>query len=78
MFKVRTALWTLGLFLVLTSPAAAQGGGGMPAQIGAGLAVIGAGIGIGLIGKGSVEAVARQPESANTIQVFTELALLLD
>ncbi len=31
--------------------------------IGAGLAAIGAGIGIGQIGKGAVEAIARQPEA---------------
>lgn len=68
---VRTAMWTIGLFLVMTSPAAAQQGAfSMPAQIGAGLAVVGAGIGIGLIGKGAVESVARQPESAGTIQVL--------
>ncbi len=68
---VRTLMWTFGLFLVMTAPAAAQdGGSSIPAQIGAGLAVIGAGLGIGLIGKSSVESVARQPEAANTIQVF--------
>jgi F-type H+-transporting ATPase subunit c len=36
--------------------------------IGAGFAAIGAGIGIGLIGKGAVEAIARQPEAANDIR----------
>lgn len=36
--------------------------------IGAGLAAIGAGIGIGLIGKGATESVARQPEAANDIR----------
>lgn len=36
--------------------------------IGAGLAAIGAGIGIGQIGKGAVEAIARQPESSNDIR----------
>ncbi len=75
---VRTALWTVGLFLVMTSPAAAQGGGfSMPAQIGAGLAVIGAGLGIGLLAKGAVESVARQPESAGTIQVLMIIAAAL-
>jgi len=38
------------------------------AAIGAGLAVIGAGMGIGRIGGGAVEATARQPEMASTIQ----------
>lgn len=36
--------------------------------IGAGLAAIGAGIGIGQIGKGATEAIARQPEAANDIR----------
>ena len=36
--------------------------------IGAGLAAIGAGIGIGQIGKGAVEAIARQPEASNDIR----------
>lgn len=74
---VRTALYTLGLFLVMTAPAAAQEGAMIPSQIGAGLAVIGAGIGIGLLAKGAVEAVARQPEAANTIQVFMIIAAAL-
>ena len=36
--------------------------------IGAGLAAIGAGIGIGQIGKGAVEGIARQPEASNDIR----------
>jgi len=36
--------------------------------IGAGLAAIGAGLGIGQIGKGAVESIARQPEAANDIR----------
>ena len=42
---------------------------GSIAAIGAGLAAIGAGIGIGQIGKGAVEGIARQPEAANDIRV---------
>jgi len=38
------------------------------AAIGAGLAIIGAGIGIGMIGGRAVEAMARQPEMAGNIQ----------
>jgi F-type H+-transporting ATPase subunit c len=37
--------------------------------IGAGLAAIGAGIGIGQIGKGAVESIARQPEAMFAIIV---------
>ena len=36
--------------------------------IGAGLAVLGAGLGIGLIGKGATESIARQPEAPGRIQ----------
>jgi len=38
------------------------------AGIGAGLAAIGAGIGVGRIGGSAMEAMARQPESANKLQ----------
>jgi F-type H+-transporting ATPase subunit c len=41
---------------------------GSVAAIGAGLAAIGAGIGIGQIGKGAVESIARQPEAVNDIR----------
>lgn len=40
----------------------------MGAGIGAGLAAIGAGIGVGRIGGSAMEAMARQPESANKLQ----------
>ena len=36
--------------------------------IGAGLAAIGAGLGIGQIGRGAVESIARQPEASNDIR----------
>ena len=51
------------LNVILLEGVANQGG-----AIGAGLAAIGAGIGIGQIGKGAVEAIARQPEVANDIR----------
>lgn len=38
------------------------------ASLGAGLAVLGAGIGIGKIGANAMEAIARQPESVNDIR----------
>jgi F-type H+-transporting ATPase subunit c len=43
--------------------------GAFGAAIGAGLAAIGAGIGIGRIGASAMEAIARQPEAANTIRM---------
>jgi F-type H+-transporting ATPase subunit c len=45
--------------------------------IGAGLAAMGAGIGIGQIGKGAVEAIARQPEAAGDIRANMILAAAL-
>lgn len=39
------------------------------AAIGAGLAVIGAGVGIGKIGASALEAMARQPEAASEIRM---------
>ena len=42
--------------------------GKMGAALGAGVAAIGAGIGIGQIGKSAVESIARQPEASGTIQ----------
>jgi F-type H+-transporting ATPase subunit c len=47
----------------LTTDGARKMGG----AIGAGLAVIGGGLGIGRIGGGAVEAIARQPEAAGQI-----------
>jgi F-type H+-transporting ATPase subunit c len=45
--------------------------------IGAGLAAVGAGIGVGQIGKGAVEAIARQPEATNDIRANMILAAAL-
>ena len=47
------------------------------AAIGAGLAVLGAGLGIGRIGGSAVEAMARQPELAGTIQTGMIIAAAL-
>jgi F-type H+-transporting ATPase subunit c len=56
---------SMSLLTVLLSDVANANAGG---AIGAGLAAIGAGIGIGQIGKGAVEAIARQPEASNDIR----------
>jgi F-type H+-transporting ATPase subunit c len=45
--------------------------------IGAGLAAIGAGIGIGQIGGKAVEAIARQPEAISKIQTNMIIAMAL-
>jgi len=42
--------------------------GGSIAALGMGLAVIGAGIGIGIIGSKAMEAIARQPEAVGDIR----------
>ena len=55
----------MDLMTVLLSDVAWANAGG---AIGAGLAAVGAGIGIGQIGKGAVEAIARQPEAVNDIR----------
>jgi F-type H+-transporting ATPase subunit c len=55
----------MNLLTVLLSEVAWANAGG---AIGAGLAAIGAGIGIGQIGKGAVEAISRQPEAVNDIR----------
>ncbi len=82
MIKMRKILpfTVLGAVSLLANPALAQGAAAAAeapagkstavglAAIGAGLAVIGAGIGIGRIGGSAVEATARQPEMASTIQ----------
>jgi F-type H+-transporting ATPase subunit c len=60
------------LVLLSTTPWANAGG-----AIGAGLAAVGAGIGIGQIGKGAVESIARQPEAINDIRANMILAAAL-
>ena len=45
--------------------------------IGAGLAVLGAGLGIGMIGKGATESIARQPEAAGKVQTAMIIAAAL-
>ena len=53
---------------ILLQAVAGSGLGKLGAAIGASLAVIGAGVGIGKIGASALEAIARQPESANDIR----------
>jgi F-type H+-transporting ATPase subunit c len=78
---VRFGLVFAGCMLLMSVPAMAQdaaaAGGNIPGAIGAGLAVIGAGLGIGFLGKGAVESIARQPESSGTIQVAMIIAAAL-
>jgi F-type H+-transporting ATPase subunit c len=63
--KQKTNSMSLMNTLLEIGPASLSHLGG---AIGAGLAAIGAGIGIGQIGRGAVESIARQPEAANDIR----------
>ncbi|WP_429401048.1 ATP synthase F0 subunit C [Mucilaginibacter lappiensis] len=62
---------------VIAQAVAAAGVTGKVGAIGAGLAVIGAGIGIGQIGGKAVEGIARQPEAASKIQTNMIIAAAL-
>ena len=53
--------------IAVAKAAAGSGWKGLGGGLAAGLAVIGAGIGIGLIGGGAVQSIARQPEMAGPI-----------
>ena len=85
------AKW-IGIFafvaiLFVAAPAMAQGEGEEGTQdnsnvmvfgsIGAGLAILGAGLGIGRVGGSAVEAMARQPELAGSIQTAMIIAAAL-
>lgn len=56
------------LLTLLLQVAAELSLGKLGAAIGAGLAAMGAGIGIGKIGGSAMEAIARQPEASNDIR----------
>ena len=56
------------LLTLLLQVAAELSLGKLGAAIGAGLAAIGAGIGIGKIGGSAMEAIARRPEASNDIR----------
>ncbi|MAZ36122.1 ATP synthase F0 subunit C [Salibacteraceae bacterium] len=49
----------------------------IPAIVGAGLVVIGVGMGIGRIGGSAMEAIGRQPEATNKIQTAMLIAAAL-
>ena len=64
----------MDLLTVLLSEVAWANAGG---AIGAGLAAIGAGIGIGRIGGSAMDAIARQPEATGKIQTAMLIAAAL-
>jgi F-type H+-transporting ATPase subunit c len=74
------------VLLLVASPAMAQAPGGSSmvpgsmnfgAAFGAGLVILGAGLGIGRIGSSAVESMARQPEAAGSIQTAMIIAAAL-
>ena len=62
------------LTVLLEAAAVSVGISKFGAAIGAGLAVIGAGVGISKIGGSAMEAIARQPEAAGTIRTSMIIA----
>ena len=62
---------------MIAQATAVAGVTGKIGTLGAGLAVIGAGIGIGQIGGKAVEAIARQPEAVGKIQTNMIIAAAL-
>lgn len=70
----RVAFYSLGFLALMAMPVAAAD---MPGAIAGGLAVLGAGLGIGMLAKGAVESTARQPEMAGDILVKMILAAAL-
>ncbi len=71
----RICFYSLGLMMLMAMPASAAEG--VAGAVGGGLAVLGAGLGIGLIGKGAVESIARQPEVAGAVQINMIIAAAL-
>jgi len=63
--------------IILQAAVAGAGLAKFGAALGAGIAAVGAGIGIGRIGGSAVEAIARQPESANDIRMNMIIAAAL-
>lgn len=59
------------------APAIMKFGAFIGATIGAGLAVLGVGLGLGRIGASAVEGIARQPEAAGKIQTNMLLTAVL-
>jgi F-type H+-transporting ATPase subunit c len=87
--KLTRILMLCGLVLLVASPAFAQGGGAAGAAaggygnmnfgsaFGAGIVLLGAGLGIGKIGSSAVESMARQPEVAGNVQTAMIIAAAL-
>ena len=77
MLRLSNLVRSSAIVVLMAGSASAQTAGGMPGAVGGGLAVIGAGIGIGLLAKGAVESIGRQPEAAGAIQTNMIIAAAL-
>lgn len=67
----------MSLLFLVTFLQSAAGAGSIGGALGAGLAVIGAGIGIGRIGSSAMEAIARQPEAVGDVRSTMIIAAAL-
>jgi F-type H+-transporting ATPase subunit c len=76
MRSIRLGLMVIGILLLTGSPLLAADtagtgtfyGAAIGAGVGAGLTILGAGLGLGRIGSAALESMARQPETAARIQ----------
>lgn len=59
--------------MIISTLLAAEGLAQLGCSIGAGIATIGAGLGIGKIGSSAVDAIARQPEASG--KIFSQMIL---
>jgi F-type H+-transporting ATPase subunit c len=78
---IRMGLIGLALVTIASPAMAADGTGGISmnlgAALGAGIVILGAGLGIGRIGGQAVEGMSRQPEAAGNIQTGMIIAAAL-
>jgi F-type H+-transporting ATPase subunit c len=77
---VKMIALAFAVLLVSEATASAQTPGSVNISfrdVGAGLVIIGAGLGIGILAKGTVESMARQPEMAPTLQITMIIAAAL-
>lgn len=79
---IRMGITCLALMAISSPAMAADGAGGglsmnLGAALGAGIVILGAGLGIGRIGGQAVEGMSRQPEAAGSIQTGMIIAAAL-
>jgi F-type H+-transporting ATPase subunit c len=77
--QVTKLFFLVAAMVLVATPAMAQTAGGttFSGAIGAGLAVLGAGLGIGKLAGSALESMARQPEVAGNIQTAMIIAAAL-